>query len=216
MSSLTTIRAALCAGAIALLLAAGATHAQHKTERAQPVTPEDVVALRTLAHDLLVTGDYERTITVYRKLVELRPTDAQSHYDLAAALSFLAQYADAVAPIREAIRLQPDYLDAHKVAAIIYMQLGRVMEALAPTIKAAELGDTTAMYELVWFYTAGKGIPVNEAEAFVWAQRAANLGHNLAMELMVEVYRRGMYGQAVDTVLAEQWAQKARQAREQP
>ena len=72
MSSLTPIRAVWYAGVTALLLTASGTYAQLKTENAQPVTPEEVVALRALAHDLLVAGDYERTITVYRKLVELR------------------------------------------------------------------------------------------------------------------------------------------------
>ncbi|MFQ5937652.1 MAG: hypothetical protein ACE5LB_14710 [Acidiferrobacterales bacterium] len=183
-------------------------------QEAKPPHPEAIGTLRHQARGLLLDGDYQGSIAMYRSIVDRTPMDAQSHYDLAAALSFLRFYVDAVEPIREAIRLRPDYVEAHKVAAIIYLHLGQVSAALAPTLRAAELGDTASMYELVWFYTAGKGIDVDEQAAFLWVERAANHNHVAAMDLMTDIYRNGLYGQEVDPNKSAQWAERAYRARQ--
>lgn len=77
--------------------------------------------------------------------------------------------------------------------------------------KAAELGNTDAMFELYVHYAQGLGVPVDEVKAIKACQLAADGGHSRAM------YNLGAYsasgrGMVKDIPLAIEWYEKAANA----
>ncbi len=177
--------------------------------------PDDMDSLNNLAQSLLYHRRYDEAIVAYRTIVARRPDDVAAHFDLASALGFLRRYGEAVAPIEATIRLKPDHIGAYRLAQIIYVQMRRLTDAYNATLRAAELGDPSSMYDLVWHYEDGIGIAADKGKALDWAEQAAERGHIGAMDLMVEVYLEGLYGAAPDDAKAEEWATRARRARDE-
>lgn len=175
--------------------------------------PGDLAVRRNLALSLLIAGDYEESINLYRSVALARPDDAGAQYDLASALGFIRMYAEAVEPVEAAIRLRPDHVESYRFAAIVYTILGRKADAARVTIRSAELGEITSMYDLVQFYQDGVGVEVDPGKALSWARRAADAGHVGAMALMTRVYLEGLYGEAPDETKAALWAARERHAR---
>lgn len=175
-------------------------------------TPAGLETMRALALRLLSVEEYERSVAVYREIAAQTPADAESHYDLAAALSFLQRYEEAAAPIEAAIRLAPDNLGIQEMAALIFLNLRWYKKAFDATLKAAELGEPTAMFSLVNMYEKGLGVAEDADRAVYWAVQAAEQGHLGAMALMEGAYRTGRFGRRVDVDRAEAWAERLRQA----
>ncbi len=183
-------------------------------ERAVGQFPDDVEARWNFARALYVAGRYERAVDEYTAATQIASQDARSHLELAGALASLKRYSEAVEPIQTAIRLAPDNLMVYRVGAIIYRQMGWPELALDANIKAANLGDHLAVYELSQMYSLGIGVDRDPDEAIKWLTRAAESGHVAAMDQMVQVYLEGELNQPVDHGKAEYWAHQARQARE--
>lgn len=196
--------ALLCA--IALLAFAG------DPQGATAAEPKGLESMRALALQLLRVQDYDRSIAVYREIVKHTPDDPRSHYDLAAALSFVRRFEEAAASIRAAIRLNPEDLKAQEMASLIFLNLHWYEDAFEATLNAARLGEPTAMFSLVNMYEKGMGVTANPDRALYWAMQAAENGHLGAMALMEQVYRRGRLGQRVDPPKADAWAQRLREA----
>ena len=175
--------------------------------------PDDLTVRRNLALSLLFIGNYEEAINLYRSIVMVRPDDAGAQYDLASALGFIRMYDDAVEPIEAAIRLRPDHAESYRFAAIVYTNLGRKTDAARATIKSAEMGEITSMYDLVQLYRDGSGVDADPQRALFWARRAADAGHIGAMALMIRIYLEGLYGEAPDESKARDWAALERRAR---
>lgn len=194
----------------ALLFSSGGAQAASATQA------KGLETMRALALELLRAEDYDRSIEVYREIVRQTPDDATSHYDLAAALSFIQLYEEAALPIRAAIRLEPDNLKAQEMASLIFLKLRWYQQAFQATLKAALLGEPTAMYSLVNMYETGMGVPADADQAVYWAIQAAEHGHLGAMALMENVYRDGRFGRGVDETKAEAWAQRLRDAQIAP
>lgn len=176
------------------------------------VEPTGLQSMRAVALQLLRAQDYDRSIAVYREIVKHTPDDPRSHYDLAAALSFVRRYEEAAPPIRAAIRLNPDDLKAQEMASLIFLNLRWYEDAFEATLNAARLGEPTAMFSLVNMYEKGMGVTANPDRALYWALQAAENGHLGAMALMEQVYRRGRLGQRADDAKADAWAQRLREA----
>ena len=174
--------------------------------------PQGLESMRALALELLRIEDYDGSVAVYREIVAHTPDDPVSHYDLAAALSFVQRYLEAAEPIRAAIRLDPENLKTREMAALIFLKLRWFEEAFAATLKSAQLGEPTAMYSLVNMYETGLGVEANPDKAVYWAIEAAEHGHLGAMALMEEIYRSGRLGRTVDTTQADAWANRLREA----
>ena len=168
--------------------------------------------MRSLALELLRAEHYDASIAVYEEIIAHTPDDPQSHYDLAAALSFVQRYEEAAEPIRASIRLDPENLKAQEMAALIFLKLRWFEDAFAATLKSAELGEPTAMYSLVNMYEQGLGVEASPDKAVQWAIRAAEHGHLGAMALLSEIYRTGRLGRKVDAARADAWANRLREA----
>ncbi len=194
-------------GAIVLLASPGVAQSATATE------PKGLETMRAVALQLLRIQDYERSIAVYREILKHTPDDSRSHYDLAAALSFIRRYEEAAPPIRTAIRLNPDDLKAQEMASLIFLNLRWYEEAFEATLNAARLGEPTAMFSLVNMYEKGIGVTANPDRALHWAVQAAEHGHLGAMALMEQVHRSGRLGQTVDNAAADAWKKRLRDAK---
>ena len=169
--------------------------------------------MRTLALELLRAEYYDQSIAVYREIAKQAPDDARSHYDLAATLSFIQRYEEAAPAIGAAVRLKPDSLRSQEMASLIFLKLRWYERAFEATLKAAELGEPTAMYSLVNMYEVGLGVSADADKAVYWALEAAEHGHLGAMALMEDAYRNGRLGRRIDEEQAESWAKRLRQAK---
>ena len=75
--------------------------------------------------------------------------------------------------------------------------------------KAAEHGDTFAMYQLGWLVRNGDGTPRNEGDAVRWFLEAANRGDAPAEESLGEGYMNGAGGRTPDYRAAVYWLERA-------
>lgn len=183
-------------------------------QRAVANNPDDPAMGRHLATALMALGDYDAAVDAYRANAARRPESARAQYEFAAMLGFVRRYAEAVAPIEAALRHEPDNLVALKLAAMVFHQTDREPDSFRATSRAAQLGDSGAMFDMIWHYENGRGVAADPRAALTWAGRAAEAGHVAAMDLMVEIYLVGLYGEAPDDTKAESWAMRARNARE--
>lgn len=86
------------------------------------------------------------------------------------------------------------------------------VESVPQTHKAAELGSSAAMFDMVRYYTERLGIEDSDAEAFRWTKQVAENGHLLAMREMIEIFLEGRYGQTPNDAKAVDWATRHRAA----
>ena len=67
-----------------------------------------------LANLLLAQGRTEEAVGYYRHVVQMQPTSALAHYNLAVGLHRLGQLSEAIVHYREALRIDPNYPDANR------------------------------------------------------------------------------------------------------
>jgi protein O-mannosyl-transferase len=104
------------------------------------VTSNNDVAHNNLGFLFLRRGELDKAISHFRTALNIRSGNAQTHYNLGAALihnnlgNALVRkgFADeAIAHYQEAVTLRPDYADAHYNFGSVLLQEGRVEEAIA-------------------------------------------------------------------------------------
>lgn len=184
---------------------------------ANELLPQGVVEMRSLAKRLMYDGQYGEAINTYQTIADATANNARSHYDLAAAMSFIQMYAGALVPLQHARLLQPDNGKFHALAALIHLQLHQPQQALSASVAGAKLGDTRAMFTLVEMYHEGRGTVPDPRVALAWLQRAARGGHLGALDMLVGLYTRGGSGPDAlpvtpDPTLAASWQQQLTKA----
>ena len=150
--------------------------------RAVAASPNDPHLRRAYGISLSHAGGYDSSVDQFRRITDLTPKSPVAHFEYGWMLAFVRRYAEAVAPLERAIALKPDYRRALMIAAIVYAQLGRPADQLRVSLAAARLGDRIAMFDAYDLFHNGKGMPRNEAVAFLWLRRAAKAGHVGAMD----------------------------------
>jgi hypothetical protein len=58
--------------------------------------------------------------------------------------------------------------------------------------KLAEQGDTKAQYDLAYFYSRGRGVPEDDAQAAFWNRKAAEQGYIMAQHMLGYAYSYGL------------------------
>ncbi|MBI1778920.1 MAG: sel1 repeat family protein [Proteobacteria bacterium] len=178
-------------------------------ERAVEADPNDAASLRALGFAFLSLGEAEPSFAAYRRLLELAPEDWSAHFDAAAAYATFSRYDRAVAPALEAVRRNPAALAPNRLALLILQALRRDADAFPMLLKAAELGDDTAMVDLARAFERGEGIGADPRLALAWLERAAAADNALAIVRLAEVYEEGELGVAPDSAKAEAFARRA-------
>lgn len=85
---------------------------------------------------------------------------------------------------REAVSLAPEHAGSRKMLAQYLSDAGREQEAYAEYLRAAELGDTMAMYNVGVYHWNGDYARKDEAAAVRWWRRAANAGYDNAIAIL--------------------------------
>ena len=175
--------------------------------------PGNAAIRRLYAQSLAKAADYDGAVREYGAITRLAPADGRAFYEYAWMLAFVRRYAEAVDPIERSMKLQPTHIESFRAATIIYQLTRRDADVLRVSLAGARLGDPIAMFDLFDCYAEGRGTPKDENQAFVWLVKAAESGHVAAMDRLADVFLNGGLGRAPDGDKAEEWATKARLAR---
>jgi Flp pilus assembly protein TadD len=81
----------------------------------------------------------------FRRLTEVRPRDANAHYDLGCALSARGHHENALMSYREALRLQPGHAQARMAVVSTLTELGRAGEAIAALQDSPRSGEPASV-----------------------------------------------------------------------
>jgi tetratricopeptide (TPR) repeat protein len=92
----------------------------------------------------LSAGKFDSAASVYARLIERNPADADGHIGLGDALSGLGKGAEAEACYRRAVAVEPAYWGAYSALATHLFARGKVDEALAALRKVTELVPSSA------------------------------------------------------------------------
>lgn len=95
--------------------------------------------LNNRAYTLATAGRLEEAQSLYERLCDIDPADAESRYNLGTVLKGRRLYAQAEAAFRDALRLKPDYPEALHNLGIILTELNRLDEAADCYEKALNL-----------------------------------------------------------------------------
>jgi TPR repeat protein len=194
--------------------AAGAPRGDFRTSAAAvSAAPRDTAVRRLYAQSLAKAADYDGAVRQYGEITRLAPADGRAYYEYAWMLAFVRRYAEAIEPIERSMTLQPAHVESFRAAAIIYQLTKRHADVLRVALAGARLGDSVSMFDLFDLYAEGRGTAKDEAQAFVWLEKAAETGHVAAMDRLAELFLNGGLGRAPDAGKAEAWATKARLAR---
>lgn len=176
--------------------------------------PRDTAIRRLYAQSLAKAADYDGAVREYGEITRLTPSDGRAFYEYAWMLAFVRRYAEAVEPIEQSMRLRPDHIESIRAATIIYQLTKRHADVLRVSLAGARLGDPISMFDLFDCYAEGRGTPRDENQAYQWLLKAAETGHVTAMDRLAEVFLNGGLGRSPDGGKAEEWATKARLARD--
>lgn len=200
--------------ALAERCAAGVPNGDFRTcAAAVDVAPRDPAVRRLYAQSLAKAADYDASVRQYGEVTRLAPADGRAFYEYAWMLAFVRRYAEAIEPIERSMKLQPAHVESIRAATIIYQLTKRHADVLRVSLAGARLGDAISMFDLFDCYVEGRGTPKDENQAFQWLVKAAETGHVSAMDRLAEVFLNGGLGRAPDGRKAEEWATKARLAR---
>jgi arylsulfatase A-like enzyme/cytochrome c-type biogenesis protein CcmH/NrfG len=114
-------------------------------ERLLSHNPNNVPGLLALGICYMGVGQPARAVALNRRALEIRPDDAQAHFNLANALTFLAEtrpamFAEARVHYDRALELNPRYADAYLTYASLIEQTGANDQALALLQRARSAG----------------------------------------------------------------------------
>jgi protein O-mannosyl-transferase len=117
------------------------------------VTDANDVAHNNLGFLFLREGELGKAISQFQTALNIRSTNAETHYSLGASLiqnnlgnAFARKqlWDEAIDHLQEAVRLRPDYADAYFNLGSVLFQQGRTEQAIAQWQKALEIRPTDA------------------------------------------------------------------------
>jgi protein O-GlcNAc transferase len=95
-------------------------------------------------------GQFDESAASYRRVLEIKPDDAQAHHNLGIILHQLGRFDEAEASYRLALQIKPDYAVAHNNLGVTLQELGRLDEAEASYRRALQIepDDAKTHYNL--------------------------------------------------------------------
>lgn len=116
-------------------------------DRVMASVQEEAVSLvgyQTRANEAEARGEPKKAESLLRRMIELKPDDANLHYNLANNLSRQGRLDEAEASYREALRLEPKLVAALINLGIVLSQKGKLGEAKGLFEKALEIDPDSA------------------------------------------------------------------------
>jgi tetratricopeptide (TPR) repeat protein len=150
--------------------------------------PDDAPLLQRLLTVYLWAADYERQLTVLRKLVALDPADRGAVTELASAARSLNRQAEAVTVLEAYVRRRPDDAEGRRWLAQVYDSLGQGDRALEHWKVLARMvpADIEARDRLL---PAPGGAAREEEVALLERRREAEPRDEAVRQRLVTVYR---------------------------
>ncbi len=121
-------------------------------------------------------GKLDTAVACYRRALELKPDDAETHNNLGAALQGQGKLDEAVACYRRALELKPDSAEAHNNLGTAFKDQGKLDEAVACYRRALELKPDSAEIHSNLVYTLNF-CPGYDAQAICEEHRRWNQQH---------------------------------------
>ncbi|MCM1354796.1 MAG: sel1 repeat family protein [Staphylococcus sp.] len=143
---------------------------------------------------------YERLIEILRTKAEHGTTKDKKNladtlsYDLGVPVeivSYLPDRTDEATRLYEEISTEKKDGASYVDLAQTYRSEGNEGKAFECYMRAAELGYTTAYYNVAYAYMNGEGVERDFDKAFEWFQKASDSGDSYAKLKLAECYKRG-------------------------
>lgn len=121
-------------GLLVVLLGAGDVQAR----------PEEAVKRNNFGADLLKQGRLDEAIAEFQRAVEIDPTYAAAHFNLAYAFERRERFDEAIGQYRKALELEPGNLLGHNNLGVLYDKQGKYDEAVAAFEQALRVDPANA------------------------------------------------------------------------
>ena len=137
-------------------------------EKTIELKPYYFKAYNNIGNALVSEGNLEKAILYFQKAIEKHPNFVDAHFNLANAFTQSNQKEKAIYHFKQVTQLQNQNAEAHfKIGTLYYSQLD-FMNAIKWFLQSAELGHSTAQYNLGLIYATGQGIPKDFSKARMW------------------------------------------------
>jgi tetratricopeptide repeat protein len=93
-------------------------------------------------------GEWEQSIAAFRRALQLQPSVAELHFNLAGALQLSGRRDEAIGSYQNALSLRPDHADGWANLGNLYAELNRPTDAIAAFERAIALRPDFAMAHL--------------------------------------------------------------------
>jgi Flp pilus assembly protein TadD len=100
------------------------------------VNPDTLSMLATLKEQL---GDFKASLELFQRVVQLRPDDASTHYNLALALGKQGKIIEAIDHFTTSIKLNPNLREAYLKRGIAYEFMGARQAARSDFARALSM-----------------------------------------------------------------------------
>jgi tetratricopeptide (TPR) repeat protein len=121
-------------------------------EKAKDISPEDTQVLTLLGKVKGRLGEFQASIVLFKRVVELKPKSADAHLNLAIVFSDAGELSHALEETAKALALDPNLAAAHFNRARILDDLKREPEAGAEFAKACRLTPNDADCFFYWSF----------------------------------------------------------------
>ena len=118
--------------------------AETETARVKP-TGSDAVLLAQQADALFEEKRYDEAIAFYRRIIELKPDDADAYTDLGLALHYTGQSAEALKVLAQGTQKAPEFQRIWLTLGYVSANAGETAQARTALEKAQSLDPTTSV-----------------------------------------------------------------------
>jgi len=115
-------------------------------EAARALRPENLAVWNNLAYALVLNGQSELAVPVYRQINRLDPEFEPAHFNLGLTLRLTNQLEEAIASYHKAISLNPNHAEAHNNLAIVLHELGKTNDAISSYQKAISIDPSISLF----------------------------------------------------------------------
>jgi len=165
---------------------------------AHKLQPNHAGALLQLGILLMAKQDGHGAATAFMEALLIDPELTHAHYSLGGVQYSLSNIKAAMQSYRRALELQPHFPDARYRLALLLKLTNRHQEAAAFMEEAAVGGVPQAQLFLGNAYKSGQGVEKSLGRAIFWWTKAAESGHQPAIDALAKLRR-----QALSTALTD-------------
>ena len=154
--------------------------------------PSNADALLQLGIILMAKQDGRGAATAFMEAILINPKLTHAHYSLGSVQYSLGNIKAAIQSYRRALELQPHFPDARYRLALLLKLTSRHQEAAQFMEEAAVGGVPQAQFFSGNAYKSGQGVEKSLGRAIFWWTRAAEFGHQPAVDALAKLRRQAL------------------------